>query len=87
MASGDEGPIELQLPDGGHVVMSFEDDRARQGDEGVELVGALVRADGSERDIERAIRERAEGLGLRCETSSEHPTAILIRRGPGVRGG
>ncbi len=81
MTSGEDGPIELQLPDGGQILMTFEDDAARNGEDGVELVGALVRADGSERDIERAIRAEAGGLGLTCESSSEHPTVIVIRRG------
>ena len=81
MTSGDDGPIELQLPDGGQALMTFEDEAARLGADGIELVGVLVRADGSERDVERAIRAEADGLGLTCESSSEHPTVIVIRRG------
>jgi hypothetical protein len=41
-------PIELHLPDGGQVIVTISDRIARDGDRAVELVVAMVSADGSE---------------------------------------
>ena len=75
-----DDPIELHLPDGGHVIVAFEDAATRLGEDGDEFVDTLLHADGSERDVERAIRTQAEGLGLGCYSTSQHPTRIVIRR-------
>ena len=74
---GDDGPIEVHLPDGGHVIVAIEDRTIRSGAACDELIHALVWTDGSEQDIERAIVAEAQALGLRCTTSSGHHSTIV----------
>lgn len=73
--------IELHLPDGGHVVMSIEDPAARSSGICDDLVQVLVRAEGTERDVERTIRAEAAVLGLDCSSSTmDHSTLIVVRQ-------
>jgi molybdopterin biosynthesis enzyme MoaB len=71
-------PIELHLPDGGQVIVTISDRIARDGDRAVELVVAMVSADGSEPGVAATIREEAEDLGLDYTTNGRHPTVIRI---------
>jgi hypothetical protein len=81
VTAGDDGPIELHLADGGHVILAIEDPAMRASADGDRLVEILVRADGSEHDVERAIQEVAEGLGLSCVPSlGHHATILTIQR-------
>jgi hypothetical protein len=74
-------PIEVHLADGGHVIVSITDAPTRHGSEADDLVAVLVQTDGSERDVERAIRAEATELGLDCASSTtDHPTIIVIGR-------
>jgi hypothetical protein len=75
--SGDDGPIELHLPDGGHVIVSFADPLARADGDG--MVETLLSGD-TERDVERAIVGDLEGSELSCSVSRDHPTVIVIGR-------
>ncbi|MEA2518871.1 MAG: hypothetical protein QOF49_951 [Chloroflexota bacterium] len=73
--------IELHLPDGGHLIVSIEDAATRHSPDCDQLIGTLLRADGGEHEVERAIVETASGLGLVCIPSTEHhPTTVSIRR-------
>jgi hypothetical protein len=79
--AGDGRPIELHLPDGGHLIVSIEDRLTRLSSDGDSLVDALLRTDGSEQEIEREIQAIADALGLRCLVSStRHPTVVVLRR-------
>ena len=72
-------PIELHLADGGHVIVAFTDPAARDGAIGDAFVAAILKVDGGERDVERAICDEASELGLRCATStSRNPTVLVI---------
>lgn len=74
-------PIEVILADGGRVIVTIEDAATRLGSDGDDLVAVLVQADGSERDLERAIRAEASALGLDFASSAtDHPTVIVVRR-------
>jgi hypothetical protein len=74
-------PIEVLMADGGSVILSIDDAVTRLGRDGDDLVAALIRADGSEQDLERALRAEATVLGLDCASSAtDHPTVIVIRR-------
>lgn len=66
----EEEPIEVDLPDGGVVIVSFGDTQARCGDGGAMIATALVMADGSEGDLERAVVHEADRHGLRSSVSS-----------------
>ncbi|HEY7970674.1 MAG TPA: hypothetical protein VID95_11820 [Candidatus Limnocylindrales bacterium] len=76
--TGDHGPIELHLPDGGHVIVSFADPIAVADSSGV--VDTLLSGD-TERDVERAIVDDLKGSNLTCTVSDgHHPTVIVIGR-------
>jgi hypothetical protein len=75
-------PIELHLPDGGHVIVTISDRITRDGDRATELVAAMVSADGSELGVAATIREEAADLGLDCTTDGRHPTVIRIGPSP-----
>ena len=74
---GDDGPIEVHLPDGGHVIVAIQDRAIRSSAVCDELIHTLVWTDGSEHDIERAIVAEAQAFGLRCTTSSGHHSTIV----------
>jgi hypothetical protein len=77
----DDAPIEIHLEDGGHVILTIEDPAARVGEDADRLIGTLLRVDGSEHDVERAIASEADELGLRCVAApGEHPTVLVLRR-------
>jgi hypothetical protein len=72
-------PIELHLPDGGHVIVTFAEASLRS-DAATVVVDTLVTADGTEAEIGRAISELAEDLGLSAtESPDRHPTVIVVR--------
>jgi hypothetical protein len=78
---GDDHAIELHLPDGGHVILTIEDSTTRLGDAADQLIGTLLKADGGEHEIERALVATAGTLGLVCSVSTHHhPTVLSIRR-------
>ena len=72
-------PIELHLPDGGHLIVTIADANLHREATTV-LVDTLVTADGTEAEIGRAISELAEDLGLSVtESADRHPTVIVVR--------
>jgi hypothetical protein len=71
-------PIEVHLPDGGQVIVAFEDRPTRDGEDGADLVASLFVAEGTEGGIAATIREEAHDRGLDCTTAGPHPTVIHI---------
>ena len=79
--AGDAAPIEIHLPDGGHLILSIEDRLTRLTADGDPLIETVLRAGGSEQELEREIQATAAQLGLRCQASTtRHPTVLIIRR-------
>jgi hypothetical protein len=79
MRRPEDEPIEVDLPDGGVVIVAFADDAARLGDGGVGIAAALITVAGSEGDLERAVLDEADRHGLRCSVSTtRHPTTVLV---------
>jgi hypothetical protein len=78
--SVDSHPLEAHFPDGGHVIVTFRGDADRLSAECDELIQTLLRADGSESEIVRAIRACAEDLGLKVTSTGQHPTVITVAR-------
>ena len=74
---GYDGPIEVHLPDGGHVIVAIEDRTIRRSAVCDELIHTLVWTDGTEQDVERAVVAEARAFGLRCTTSSGHHSTIV----------
>ncbi len=75
--SAGTGPIEVHLPDGGHLIVSFADAMARV-NSGI-VIASLLSATGSEQDVERAIARDVAEVGLRCQASAgRHPTIVSI---------
>ncbi len=70
-------PIELHLPDGGHIMLSIA---AWVGDDQRdELMALFAAADGSQRDIASAMTAIAEDLDLPITRSTGHsPTVVII---------
>lgn len=79
MSPARDGTIDVHLADGGHVVVAFADPRA-EADPGCDgIVTALIHADGTEHDLERAIVDRATAAGLSATVSTtHHPTVVRI---------
>jgi hypothetical protein len=74
-----EGPIDVHLSDGGHVIVTFGSADARTAATGDGMLAVLLDVDGSEDELERAILDEAEACGLRASTSgSRHPTTVVI---------
>jgi hypothetical protein len=81
----EDAPMEVDLPDGGRVIVAFADVEARMGDGGIGIVTAMVWQDGSEAELERAIVAVAEGHGLRCSVSdTRHPTTVVVHSSEGL---
>lgn len=75
----EEEPIEVDLPDGGVVIVSFGDSDARCGDGGAMIATALVTVAGSEGDLERAVVHEADRHGLRSSVSTtRRATTVLV---------
>jgi len=75
----EDEPIEVDLPDGGVVIVSFADVEARIGAGGIGIAAALVTVSGSEGELERAVLDEADRYGLRCSVSTtRHPTTVLV---------
>jgi hypothetical protein len=67
--TGDNGPVEVHLPDGGHVIVTGSVDS---------VLEAVVHASGSESDVEDAIRHEAEEQGLSCTASTRRPRVLTV---------
>jgi hypothetical protein len=74
----DEEPIEVDLPDGGVIIVSFGDTEARRSDGGEMIATALVTVDGSEGDLERAVVHEADRHGLRSSVSTTRRARIVL---------
>jgi hypothetical protein len=74
-------PLDVQLPDGGRLVVSFDLDAAAAAGAEVVVIDAVVSSGGSgERAVEQAVVDAVEAWGLSCSTSAtRHPTMIVIR--------
>ena len=71
--------MEIDLPDGGRVIVAFEDSATRASEGGIALAATMVSAAGREGDPEDAIVEEAAAYGLAAQSSQgRHPTTILI---------
>ena len=74
----DEEPIEVDLPGGGVIIVSFGDTEARRGDGGEMIATALVTVDGSEGDLERAVVHEADRHGLRSSVSTTRRARTVL---------
>jgi hypothetical protein len=73
------GPLDVHLADGGHVIIAFGDEPARIAATNDGVFEAVIHADGSEGDLERAIVAEATADGLAVHVSgSHHPTTLVI---------
>jgi len=66
--AGDNGPVEVHLPDGGRVTITGEIEA---------VIEAVVHATGGEADVEEAIRREAELQGLRCTTTGRRDRTVV----------
>lgn len=78
--TGPASPIEVHLPDGGHLIVSFADAIARA-NSGL-VVEALLSSSGTTEDVERSVARDLADAGLRCSTQpGSHATILSIASG------
>lgn len=65
----DDGFVELDLPDGGRVLVCFGDEVSRNSDVEASVVLTMLAATGSEDDVRAALADYAEASGLTAEMS------------------
>jgi hypothetical protein len=74
-----DGIVELALPDGGHVLVSFGEDVSGDPDLESDVLLAMLGGGDSEVDVCRAVAAHAEAIGLRAVVSDEsHPVTVVI---------
>lgn len=73
-------PLDVQLPDGGRLVVAFEVDDEAAVDAEIVVIDALVAAGDAEGDTEQAIVDALHASGLEFTTShARRPTTIVVR--------
>jgi hypothetical protein len=74
-----EGIVELGLPDGGRVLLSFGDDVSGNADIESGVLIAMLAGGESQADVCRAVTQHAESCGLRAVVSDdEDPIMVVI---------
>jgi hypothetical protein len=82
-----EGILELGLPDGGRILLSFEDDVSGDADLENGVLLAMLAAGDSEGDVCAAVADQAEAMGLRAVVSdSGQPVTVVIKGSIAERG-
>jgi hypothetical protein len=72
-----EGIVELGLPDGGRVLVSFADDVSGDADVENGVLIAMLAAGESQDDVCRAVTEHAAASGLRAVVS-DHAGPVMV---------
>lgn len=79
----EDAPMEVDLPDGGRVIIAFVDSETRTSEGAIAIAATIVSAAGRESELEEAIVQEAAAHGLAAQSSpGRHPTTILIRTSP-----
>jgi hypothetical protein len=74
-----EGIVELGLPDGGRVLVSFGDDVSGNAEVENGVLIAMLAAGESQAEVCRAVTEHAESCGLRAIVSEgQDPIMVVI---------
>jgi hypothetical protein len=81
-----EGIVELGLPDGGRVLVSFGDDVSGDADIENGVLIAMLAAGESEADVCRAVTEHASACGLRAVVSERQDPVMVVIESSGTRG-
>ena len=82
-----EGIVELGLPDGGRILVSFGDDVSGDADLENGVLIAMLAAGESQDEVCRAVTAHAAATGLRAVVSdNEDPVMVLIEASAGNGG-
>jgi hypothetical protein len=73
-----EGIVELGLPDGGRVLVSFSDDLSGDADLENGVLIAMLGAGESQDDVCRAVTEHAAASGLRAVVSDQADPVMVV---------
>jgi hypothetical protein len=73
-----EGIVELGLPDGGRVLVSFGDDVSGDADVENGVLIAMLAAGESQDDVCRAVTEHAAATGLRAVVSDRADPVMVV---------
>jgi hypothetical protein len=83
----EEGILELGLPDGGRILLSFEEDVSGDVDLENGVLLAMLAAGDSEGDVCEAVANQAEAMGLRAVVSDScQPVMVVIKGSVTERG-
>jgi hypothetical protein len=74
----DGGIVELDLPDGGRVLVCFGDEVASNSDVEASVVLMMLASTGSEADVRAALADYAEASGLTAEVSIRHGAVTVM---------
>jgi len=74
-----DGIVELGLPDGGRVLVSFGGEVSGDADLESGVLLAMLAAGDNEQDVCRAVTDHAEAMGLRAVVSdAAHPVMVVV---------
>ena len=73
-----EGIVELGLPDGGRVLVSFGDDVSGDADVENGVLIAMLGGGESQDDVRRAVTEHAAASGLRAVVSDQADLVMVV---------
>ena len=74
----DEGFVEMDLPDGGRILVRFGDELASNSELEASVVLMMLAATGSEEDVRAALADYAEASGLTSRVSIDHGAVTVM---------
>lgn len=77
----DEGFVELNLPDGGRVLVCFRDEVAANSEVEASVVLMMLAATGNEDDVRVALADYAEASGLTATVSADRDVLTVFISG------
>jgi hypothetical protein len=74
----DDGFVELDLPNGGRVLVCFRDEASANSEIEASVVLMMLAATGDEDDVRAALADYAEASGLTATMSADHGALKVI---------
>jgi hypothetical protein len=74
----DEGFVELDLPDGGRVLVCFRDEVAMNSEVEASVVLMMLAATGTEADVRAALADYAAASGLTATVSGDRDALTVV---------
>lgn len=74
----DDGVVELDLPDGGRVLVCFSDELASNSEIEANVVLMMLAATGNENDVREALSDYAQASGLTATVSADRGALTVV---------